>query len=179
MMKKIFCVVAGLLIPFAAYSSFKAITYEKFPAIEFKTMTDTIISLPDRNYPPIVLAILSFTRPEEGVVESWSNSASALFRNSSKFNYYQAAIVGGAGPIEFFIYNGMKSGANEEQKKHLIVCFGDKDGIKKSLNITDDSLIYTYLIDRDGNILWKTKGKIATHADIKELIANIKKQLKK
>jgi hypothetical protein len=148
-----------------------------FPAIKFELIGGEFISLPSGIESDAVLVALSFKRPSDGIVESWTNTYSVRFKGRPAA-YYQVAVIGDAGFIGGFILGGMRSGATEEQKKHLAICWEDKNEQKKKFGVEDDSLIYVFLLDSKGRIVLSKKGLKASDEDISEIISETEKLLK-
>lgn len=172
-MKKSFiasvCLLAAVFCTFAAEPV--------FPEIKFELIGGEFITLPSGIESDAVLVVLSFKRPSEGVVESWTNTYSVRF-SGSLAEYYQVAVIGDVGFIGGFILGGMRSGATEEQKKHLAICWEDKNEQKKKFGVEDDSLIYVFLLDSRGKIVLSKKGLKASDEDISEIILETEKLLK-
>lgn len=171
-MKKLLFV--SLLLFCAALCSYASV--QAFPQIKFELIGGSFITLPSGINSEATLVALSFKRPGEGVVESWTNTFAAKFSGLSA-QYYQVAVIGDAGFIGGFILGGMRSGATEEQKKHLAICWEDKNAKKKDFNVSDDSLIYVFLLDKNGQIVLSKTGLKATDNDTAEIIVETEKLL--
>lgn len=114
----------------------------------------------------VSLIILTFARPNDDDMASWVKPFAEKYENNTRTAYYELALVGDVGPINGLIFNGMRDGATEQMRKHLLVYFHDKDPYKKMFNIQDDSLIYNCLVDQNGYIRLIRSGKKAAQADI-------------
>jgi hypothetical protein len=140
-----------------------------FPVLEAQALDDSIVTLPGAVKNKVSLIILTFSRPGDKDLDSWVKPFEDNFNDNSRTAHYEIAMIGDIGFINGFILSGMKGGASDPQKKHLLVLFRDKGPYKKYLNITDDSLIYVYLLDQKGIIRLVKTGKRALAADNDEI----------
>jgi len=139
-----------------------------FPNIHIQSIEDKYFSLPyDVTLKAQVsLIIMTFARPNDDDMASWVKPFSKKYENNTRTAYYELALVGDVGPINGLIFNGMRDGATDQMRKHLLVYFHDKDPYKKIFNIHDDSLIYSCLVDQNGIIQLIKCGKRAAQSDI-------------
>ncbi len=142
-----------------------------FPDISAQSLTDKIVNLPADVTNTVAMLLMTYQKPGDGLMETWLAPFIKTFSGNSKTAYYAIAMVGDAGIINGIIYNGMRGGTADEMKNHVLVYFKDKEGYKKIFNITDDSLIYVYLLDRQGIIRLIKTGKAASTEDNKEIIS--------
>jgi hypothetical protein len=141
-----------------------------FPALSAQSLTDTVVSLPEAVTGKVSLMVLTFSRPDDKDLASWVKPFAEKFNGNSMTAYYEIALIGDVGFINGIIFGGMKDGATDEQKAHLLVYFHDKDPYKKIFNVTDDSLIYICLLDQKGMIRLARSGRHASPADMEEIL---------
>ncbi len=162
---------AVLAVMCAAFIFPASVFPSSFPPVKFELIGGDFVSLPSDIKHDVTLVALSFKRPADGVVESWTNTFAAKFTALGRASYYQVAVIGDVGFIGGFILGGMRSGATEEQKKHLAVCWENKKEQLVKYGVEDESLIYVYLLDRTGNIALFKKGLKASGRDIEEILS--------
>jgi hypothetical protein len=143
-----------------------------FPYIYVQSLEDKYISLPYdvTSKAQVSLIILTFARPNDDDMSSWVKPFPEKFNNNTRTAYYELALVGDVGFVNGWIFNGMRDGATEQMRKHVLVYFHDKDPYKKMFNIQDDSLIYNCLVDQNGIIRMIKVGKRAEEKDIADII---------
>ena len=57
----------------------------------------------------------------------------------------------------------MRAGIPDQRlRDKVITLFTDKSAFRRSLGIPNENEVYIYLIDRSGNILWRTSGAFTT-----------------
>ncbi len=135
-----------------------------FPYITVQSLDDRQVSLPYEvtSTGKISLVTIAFSKPDDNDISSWVKPFIDNFEGNSKTTYFEIALVGDIGILNGLIFNNMRGGASDDKKKHVLVYFKDKDVYKRLLNITDDSLIYIYLLDKHGLIKLIKSGKKAS-----------------
>ena len=143
-----------------------------FPYIYIQSIEDKYFSLPYEvtSKAQVSLIILTFARPNDDDMASWVKPFSEKYGNNTRTAYYELALVGDVGIINGLIFNGMRDGATEEMRKHLLVYFHDKDPYKQMFNVLDPSLIYNCLVDQNGIIKMIKTGKKAPEKDMNDIL---------
>jgi hypothetical protein len=143
-----------------------------FPEIYSQSLEDKYISLPYEvtSKAQVSLIILTFARPDNDDMNSWVNPFAEKFENNTRTAYYELALVGDVGIINGLIFNGMRGGATEQMRKHLLVYFHDKEPYMKMFGVEDPSLIYTCLVDHNGIIKLLNSGKRAGVENVSRII---------
>jgi hypothetical protein len=151
-----------------------------FPCILAQSLDDKYISLPLEvtSNARISMIILTFARPSDDDMASWVKPFAEKYENNTRTAYYELALVGDVGFINGLIFNGMRDGASEHMRKHLLVYFHDKEPYKKMFNVQDNSLIYACLVDQNGVIKLIRSGKRAGKDDIEAIMSTAKTLLK-
>ena len=76
-----------------------------------------------------------------------------------------AFVTGGANGIGFalaraFINEGMRAGIPDQTaRERTVTLYLDKQAFKSALDISSEDDIYIFLVDRNGNIYWQTRGE--------------------
>ena len=180
-MKYIF-VILLILLPFTiiADNTLTAVSVRDiFPDIYAQDLTDKFITLPAESKGKVTMLAVSFSRPEEGTIESWTKPFADSFSGNSDTAYYEIGMIGDVGWVSIFIFNGIKGGTPEQKKKNVLVFWEkNKDDFKTVFNITDEKSIYIFLLDKKGKIRFIRSGKKASQKDIQDILEKTKKLLK-
>jgi hypothetical protein len=178
---KIFCILTSLFSIFFTHlraddsvTTTAAVTEGSvFPYIYIQSIEDKFISLPYEvtSKAQVSLIILTFARPDDGDMASWVKPFSEKYENNTRTAYYELALVGDVGIVNGLIFNGMRGGATEHMRKHLLVYFHDRDPYKKMFGVQDNSLIYSCLVDQKGVIKLIKTGKRADPKDIETIMS--------
>jgi hypothetical protein len=115
--------------------------------------------------------VIAFRRSSQSQVDSWLGPAGRTFGPDTGVKIYEIPMIGTrygrlmAGRID----TGMRSGISPEKHPFVITCYGDLAPYKKALEMPDPSLVYVFLLDREGRIRWRNSGR-ATKNDLQDLI---------
>jgi hypothetical protein len=143
-----------------------------FPEIVMQSLEDKYLSFPYEvtSQAKVAHIIVTFKRPDDKEMETWVRPFREKYDGNTRAAHYSMALVGDVGIINGLIFNGMRDSAGPDMKSHLLVYFRDKEPYKKFFNITDDSLIYNYIVDQKGTIRLARSGRAATVEDIKAIL---------
>ncbi len=144
------------------------------PLIQAEDASGNTLTIPDKqtNY---CLYIYTFSRPKDGVVDSFVDAYLSLFGKDSC--HYQIAVFGQIPFFEGVIKNAIKNGTKPEKRKNVILYFGEKQSVTSALNVVDSSEI-KWFITYDGNVVSSGSVSNESMADetfIKEMKSSYKK----
>lgn len=106
------------------------------------------------------LVIVPFKQYQQSTVNTWIPTAQEIEAAFPGFIYYELPTIYEM-PIlsRTFINEGMRAGIPDETaRQRTITLYLDKEKFKSALNIPDEDTIYLFLVNREGEILWKTTG---------------------
>lgn len=105
------------------------------------------------------LVTVAFKREQQEQVDSWISYADQLTADNDQIRYYELPIIyemTAAG--RFWVNNGMRAGVKAETARNrTITVYTDRDPLMENMNWDMDT-ITTYLLDQNGNILWRKDG---------------------
>jgi hypothetical protein len=106
------------------------------------------------------LVILAFQQYQQLTVNTWIPFAQEAETTFPGFIYYELPTIYEMTAISrTFVNEGMRAGIPDQTaRERTITLYLDKQEFKSALNIPDENDIYLLLVDRDGNILWRTSG---------------------
>ena len=155
----LFASIAGSSERFAAppeHSSQKA----HFPPLTASNLEKRGLSLPadfegDRN-----LLLVAFEREQQKNVDTWLHKMKQFEESDPGFRYYELPTSEKLNPVmRWFIDSGMRRGILDlKARERTITLYLDKKPFCDALLITDQKKIYAFLVDRGGNVLWKSEG---------------------
>jgi len=78
-----------------------------------------------------------------------------------KFRFYEIpTLSNGYKIMRFMIDGGMRAGIPDKRvRKRTITIYINKSKFKKQLNITSEDTIYLFLINKKGEIIWRSEGE--------------------
>ena len=152
--------VAASATLFPSANTFAAESTARFPQLTAENISGKTLRLPgdfegDRN-----LVFVAFQRERQKNVDTWLHEIKRFTDLDPKLHYYELPTIPRLNAMtRWFITNGMRSGIHDQgARDRIIVLYVDKPPFLESLRIADDSRIYALVVDRQGNVLWRTEG---------------------
>ncbi len=124
------------------------------------------------------LVIIPFQQRQQEDVNTWIPAAQELERNYPDLVYYELPTIYELPALSrTFINEGMRAGIPDQISRERTVTFYlDKSVFKNALGITTEQNIQIFLVDREGNILWREEGLFTT--DKNQSLQNLLNTLK-
>ena len=155
----LFAGVAGSGERFAAYSEHSS-KKAHFPTLTASNLEKRERSLPadfegERN-----LLLVAFEREQQKNVDTWLREMKRFEELDPSFRYYELPTIERPNAfVRWFIDSGMRRGIPDKKaRERTITLYLDKKPFCDALLITDQKTIYAFLVDRAGNVLWKSEG---------------------
>jgi hypothetical protein len=109
----------------------------------------------------INLVIVPFQQYQQTIVNTWIPFAQEVEATFPGFVYYELPTIYEM-PIlsRTFINEGMRAGIPDQTaRERTITLYLDKANFKSALDIPNEDDIFLFLVDRAGEILWRTNGE--------------------
>jgi hypothetical protein len=168
---------AGLVWQIAPAKSKLMITREE---THFPVVSGYNLNRQERQFPrdfsgDLNLVFLAFQQHQQTMVNTWIPFAQEVEATFPGFIYYELPTIYEMPAFSrTFINEGMRAGIPDQTARdRTITLYLNKEAFKSALAIPSESNVYTFLVDRDGNILWRTVGEY-TEDKAGELIEVIK-----
>lgn len=106
------------------------------------------------------LVIVPFQQHQQLTVNTWIPFAQEVEATTPGFMYYELPTIYEMPAISrTFLNEGMRAGIPDQtSRERTITLYLNKEEFKLALDIPSENDIYLFLVDRDGNILWRTVG---------------------
>jgi hypothetical protein len=148
----------------------------KFPTIVAENLNKEEVEVPNGLQGSPKLLIVPFQRWHQNVVDSWVPFLESVIKEHPSFDFYELPTIR---KMNFmyrrFLDGGMRAGIlSIETRRRTITLYIDKESFKESLEIPSEETIYLFLVNEEGNILWRNEGAI-TEEKAKELSIAVKK----
>ena len=106
------------------------------------------------------LVLIPFQQVQQRDVNTWIPPAQELERTVPGLVYYELPTIYELPTLSrTFINEGMRAGIPDQTARERTITFYlNKEEFKKALGITTEAEIQIFLIDREGNILWREEG---------------------
>lgn len=155
--------IAGLIWKIAPGKSKLLITpgETQFPVVSGYNLNRQEFEFPRDFGGDLNLVIIAFQQYHQTIVNTWIPFAQEVEVSYPGFMYYEFPTIYEMPAISrTFINEGMRAGIPDQTaRKRTITLYIDKEAFKSALDIPNENSIQILLVDRDGDILWRTAGE--------------------
>ncbi len=132
-----------------------------FPVVSGYNLNRQELEFPRDFQGDINLVIIAFQQPQQTVVNTWISFAQELEEKIPGFIYYELPTIYEMPAFSrTFINEGMRAGIPDQTaRERTITLYLDKEVFKSALDISNESEIHIFLVDRDGSISWRSTGE--------------------
>jgi hypothetical protein len=136
---------------------------KKFPEVTGENLNGVTIKIPSQLSGELNILLVPFQQWQQGLVNSWVPFLEYLMKNNPSFDYYELPTIR---KMNFFfrrmIDGGMRGGIpSRDTRDRTVTLYIDKAPFKESLEIPTEDTLYLYLVDREGNILWRESDELS------------------
>ena len=143
------------------------LTGEKFTSITGENLNGKTITLPDSSSGKLTLVGLAYSKKSEGSLKSWFMPLydkfvlkRGMFDQNYDINTYFIPMFTG---LKKSAYENTLRKLKESNRKtlfdHIVFYKGDLEPYKSDLSLEEKDVPYFFLIDSNGNIIHRAKGK--------------------
>ena len=122
------------------------------------------------------LVIVPFQQHQQRAVNTWIPFAQEIEASFPGFVYYELPTIYQMPMLSrTFINEGMRAGIPDQTaRERTITLYLDKEVFKSALDISTEDDIHLFLVNRDGEILWRSAGVYTTEKanDLRQFIQN-------
>jgi len=132
----------------------------QFPAVTGTNLLRRKLRLPTDFEGELNLLFIPFYQWHQALIDSWAPLAAEIERNTAGVRFYELPVIQRMNPFaQTFINEGMRAGIpNSSTRERTITLYLDKTTFREALGLPSEDTIYALLVDRQGNIVWKTQG---------------------
>lgn len=132
----------------------------RFPELKASNLEGKQFLLPrdlegDRN-----LVLVAFKREQQKEIDTWLKEMKRFEEIDPKLEYYELPTISRLNAFSrWFIDSGMRHGIPDKSARaRTITLYIEKDPFEKSLQIPTEDKIYPMLVNRKGDVLWRSEG---------------------
>ncbi len=135
----------------------------QFPVVTGSNLQGKSLSLPDAFEGEWNLVFIAFQQWQQGQVDSWIPFARQLEESQPELRYYELPTIEKRSRLaRTFINEGMRAGIPDPvARERTITLYLDKTAFRKALQLPHEDDIHVLLLDRRGQVLWRTEGPFA------------------
>jgi len=132
-----------------------------FPQVSGSNLNRQELLFPRDFEGEINLAIVAFKQYQQLTVNTWIPFVQEIEAKNPGFVYYELPTIYKMPAVgRTFVNEGMRAGIPDETaRQRTVTLYIDKTAFKEALNIPNEDDIYLFLVDREGNILWRVNGE--------------------
>lgn len=121
------------------------------------------------------LAMVAFEPTQHFLLQTWLPLLSQLSMQYDRFRYYELPTLGNLNDDQrTFFSQGMRRNIPDPAMREIVITlYLDKAAFCEALQVRGENTIYLFLIDREGEVLWRAEG-IATQNKKDDLTKTLK-----
>ena len=134
--------------------------------IQFPTVTGSNLQRRKLTFPAdltgeLTITLIAFQQWQQRLIDTWLPEAERLEQQYPGLSYYELPVIRKMNILSrTFINEGMRAGIpNTKARERTITFYTDKRSFKESLGIIGESTIQIFLVDKQGQVLWRTTGE--------------------
>jgi len=133
-----------------------------FPAITTESLDKVKINIPSGFEGKVNLLLISFQSEQAQEVESWMPAALALQHMNFEFRYYKMPVSSQENMLfRWWDSSSLRSLETDPETWHWIIpLYVNKQQFRQSLHIPNEKQTVAALVDKGGQVLWKSSGPL-------------------
>lgn len=152
-----------VLLPFSrASQQNNALGTAIFPTLTTYSLDKVKITLPSGFEGRVNLLLISFEPEQAKDIETWMTTAQALQHINFQFHYYKMPVSNQENMIyRWWDTSSLRSVETDPEAWHWIIpLYTNKNDFRRALNIASEKEIVLLLVDKTGQVFWKSSGHI-------------------
>ncbi len=134
----------------------------KFPHLTAENLNRDEIEIPSQLHGKLNVIIVAFQQWHQNLVDTWIPLLAELAEKYPELDFYELPTIRKMNFVyRRFIDGGMRAGIrSSETRGRTITLYIDKTPFKEALEIENEDTIYVFVVDREGEIFWRSEGAI-------------------
>jgi len=132
----------------------------RFPQVTGSNLLRRKVTLPNDLQGELNILFIAFYQWHQALVDSWVPMARQLEQSHPGVQFYEIPVIHKMNFLsQTFINEGMRAGIpNQTTRQKTITLYIDKNALRRALEIPNEDTIWVLVLDRQGNVLWRTEG---------------------
>lgn len=132
----------------------------RFPQVKGSNLLRHKITLPYDLQGEFNILFIPFQQWHQRLVDEWVPMARQIEASFPGVRFYEIPVIHEMNILsQTFINEGMRAGIpNPTTREKTITLYLDKVAFRRALEIPNEETIYVVVLDRQGNIVWRTEG---------------------
>ena len=164
-MKKVILLIALIfLLSSCSVGTSEVITRESnyFPQVGGMNLHGDELEFPSCLHTERTILVVAYQRWQQSWVDAWYTVIEPeVAESKGQLSYYEVPTISKlSAPIRYWIYNGMRGGIkSDKMRSQVITLHIDKEPFNKALEVVDEEIVYVFVVDKQGRILYRDKGQ--------------------
>ncbi|MHB1312724.1 MAG: hypothetical protein ACYC3L_11980 [Gemmatimonadaceae bacterium] len=131
-----------------------------FPTVTSQNLEGKALTLPRDFGGARNVVFVAFLRKQQADVDTWVPFVKQALARHPGNDYYEIPTIRKmVAPMRWMINRGMKGGIDDRSARdRTVTLYIDKAPFKQALGIADENAIQVLVVDRAGQVLWRTTG---------------------
>ena len=116
------------------------------------------------------ICVVAYQRWQQEWVDEWYVEIEKVVNGNPKtLSYYEIPTISKlSAPVRWWIHRGMRGGiTSEKMRSQVITLHIDKEPFNKHLEINDEEIVYIFILESDGKIIYRDKGRFSNEKWLK------------
>jgi hypothetical protein len=149
----------------------------KFPDVSGSNLLRQKLRLPADLQGDLNILFIPFQQWQQSLVNAWVPAARQMEASFPGVCFYEIPVIQKMNILsQTFINEGMRAGIpNHVTRQKTVTLYLDKKAFRRALDMPNEETIYILVVDRQGNIVWRTEGAYSPEkgADLFQAIEEI------
>ena len=134
----------------------------KFPSVSGSNLSRKKFQLPYDFEGKLNLVFIPFQQSQQWTINTWVDFAAQLEKEHHHFRAYEIPTLQSMNPLSQKLINeGMRTGIQDQRMRDkVITLYTEKSTFRRSLGIPNENEVFVFLVDRSGNVFWRSSGAL-------------------
>ena len=139
----------------------------RFPVVTGSNLLRRKISLPGDLQGEMMILFIAFQQWHQAQVDSWVPRAGQLEQAYPGVQFYELPVIQHMNILaQTFINEGMRAGIpSQDTRQKTVTLYLDKASFRHALGIPHEDTIWVLLLNRQGDVVWRTDGAYTQEKD--------------
>ena len=132
----------------------------QFPPVTGSNLHRKKVNLPQGLQGELNLVLVAFQQWQQRAIDTWIPFCRQLEKSDPRVRYYELPTIQRLNALaRTFINEGMRAGIPDPlARERTVTLYLDKEGFRRALDIPGEDDIHVFLVDHEGQVLWREEG---------------------
>jgi hypothetical protein len=132
----------------------------RFPALTADTLSKQTLHMPGDFSGDHNLVLIAFDRGQQKDLDTWAAPEESLAKTNASFRFYDVPVLPRRDVLyRWWLNTAMRAGISDDKaRKRTVPLYVSKEPFKKALEINNETAITALLLDKQGQVRWRSSG---------------------